>query len=216
MATILIVDDLPSNRTFLVTVLRAHGYRVLEASDGAEGLATVRADHPDLVITDVLMPVMDGFELLKRLRLDPAIATIPVVFYTAHYGAREARALALSGGVSDVLLKPAAAADVLSIVGRMLSGESQPAWTDASLQPQEFDREHLSLLTGKVSSQVEDLGAANATLRALINIGRGRRGPGRRGWRSACWSDRAIRSSSLRMPSRRPRSSMRIRPSLSS
>jgi PAS domain S-box-containing protein len=171
MATILVVDDLPSNRVFLVTVLRAHGYTVLEASDGAEGLAAARAGHPDLVITDVLMPVMDGFELLKQLRLDPAVAAIPVVFYTAHYGAREARALALSGGVSDVLLKPAAVEDVLAIVARMLSGASETAPPEPSLRPVEFDHAHLRLLTGKVASQVGDLRTANATLRALINIG---------------------------------------------
>ena len=125
MATILIVDDVAANRTFLVTLLRYHGHRLLEAANGREGLAAVRAERPDLVITDVLMPVMDGYEFLKQLRLDPATSGIPVVFSTAHYGEREARALALSGGVSDVLTKPTESAEVLKIVGRVLSGESK-------------------------------------------------------------------------------------------
>ena len=72
MATILIVDDLSANRKFLVTLLRHQGHRLLEAADGREGLAAVHAEHPDLVITDVLMPVMDGYELVRQLRLDPA------------------------------------------------------------------------------------------------------------------------------------------------
>ena len=107
-----------------MTLLRHHGHRLLEAADGSEGLAAVQAEHPDLVITDVLMPVMDGYEFVRQLRLDPATSGIPVVFYTAHYGEREARALALSSGVSDVLTKPAESAEVLRIVGRLLAGES--------------------------------------------------------------------------------------------
>src|SRR6478752_8806045 len=117
MATILIVDDLAANRTFLVTLLAHQGHRMLEAANGSEALASIHAERPDLVITDVLMPVMDGYEFVKQLRLDPKTSGIPVVFYTAHYGEREARTLALSIGVSDVLIKPAESAEVLKVVG---------------------------------------------------------------------------------------------------
>jgi CheY-like chemotaxis protein len=65
MATILIVDDLSANRQLLVTLLRHHGHRVLEAADGRAGLAAVQAEHPDLVIPDVLMPVMDGYQFVS-------------------------------------------------------------------------------------------------------------------------------------------------------
>src|ERR1700675_4851965 len=102
MATILIVDDLSASREFLAEILRHHGYQVLEAADGSEGLAAVHAEHPDLVITDVLMPVMDGCELVRQLRLDPTTSGIPTIFYTGHYGEREARALAASSAVSWV------------------------------------------------------------------------------------------------------------------
>ena len=100
MATILIVDDLSANRKVLVLFLRDQGHRLHEAADGREGLAAAHAERPDLVITDVLMPVMDGYEFARQLRLDPRTSGIPVVFYTAHYGEREARALALSSGVA--------------------------------------------------------------------------------------------------------------------
>jgi CheY-like chemotaxis protein len=127
-----------------------------EAADGREGLAAVQADPPDLVITDVLMPVMDGYEFARQLRLDPRTSGIPVVFYTAHYGEREARALALSSGVSYVLTKPAEAEDVLKIVGRVLSGESETAVPpDASPVTTDFDRAHLRLLSGSGQTDSE-------------------------------------------------------------
>jgi signal transduction histidine kinase/DNA-binding response OmpR family regulator len=172
MATILIVDDVSDNRQFLVTVLRYHGHRLLEAADGREGLAAAQAHHPDMVITDVLMPVMDGYELARQLRLDPATSAIPVVFYTANYGEREARALAQSSGVPEVLPKPTAPDEVLRIVARVLSGPS--AWavpaTPAPLAT-DFDREHLRLLPDRLPETTADLRAANARLRAVINIG---------------------------------------------
>jgi PAS domain S-box-containing protein len=174
MATILIVDDVAANREFLVTLLESHGHRLLEAADGSEGLATVQAQHPDLVITDVLMPVMDGYELVRQLRLDPATSQIPVLFYTASYGEREARAMAQASGVHYVLMKPSQGAEVLTIVGRVLSGAPEPGTgvpPDASSLTTLFNREHLRLLTDTRSEAPGDLRIDNARLRALINIG---------------------------------------------
>jgi len=172
MATILIVDDVSANRDSLVTLLHDHGHRLLEAADGSAALAAVHAEHPDLVITDVLMPVMDGYELVRQLRLDPATSQIPVVFYTAQYGEREARAHALSSGASDVLTKPAEPEEVLKIVGRVLAGGSETAVPPiAAPLTEQFNREHLRLLTDVISGNLWDLRYANARLRALINIG---------------------------------------------
>jgi two-component system, cell cycle sensor histidine kinase and response regulator CckA len=172
VSTILIVDDVATNRDVLVTLLRYQGHRMVEASDGAEALAVVEAEHPDLVITDVLMPVMDGYEFVRQLRLDEATKQIPVVFYTAHYGEREARAFALSSGVSFVLTKPVEPEDVLKIVGRALAGETETGMPqDVSPLATAFDREHLRLLTDKLSEKAGDLSTADARLRALINIG---------------------------------------------
>jgi PAS domain S-box-containing protein len=172
MATILVVDDVAANREVLVSLLGYRGHLLLEAGNGLEGLEAVRARRPDLVITDVLMPVMDGFEFARQLRLDPATRDLPVVFYTAHYGEREARALALSSGVSDVLTKPVEPEEVLKVVDGLLgggTGSGSPSGT-APLSP-EFDREHLQLLTNKLSDKTRDLETANARLSALVNIG---------------------------------------------
>src|SRR5206468_3973456 len=144
MSTILIVDDLSANRAFLVTLLRYKGHRVLEAADGREALAVVADHHPDLVVTDVLMPVMDGYELLRRLRLERAARALPAIFYPPHYGEREARAFARASAVSALLTKPAEPDEVLRILDRVFSDEGQitPAADPPPLTPA-FDREHL-------------------------------------------------------------------------
>ena len=73
MATILIVDDRESNRELLSTLLGYRNHRTVEARDGMEGLERARVERPDLVITDILMPTMDGYEFTRRLRADPAL-----------------------------------------------------------------------------------------------------------------------------------------------
>jgi CheY-like chemotaxis protein len=171
-ATILIVDDMPANRRLLAAILGAQGHRLLEATNGADALAVVRAGKPDLVITDVLMPVMDGYEFVRQLRLDSATARIPVVFHTANYGEREARELALTSGVAWVLTRPAPARDVLRVVNLALRGESETGTpTDATPVHPHIEGGHLRLLTDKLSEKAEDLRNSNIMLRALINIG---------------------------------------------
>src|SRR3954451_5849967 len=106
MATILVLDDRPDNREFLLTLLRYVGHIVLESGDAEQALALVRSAQPDLVISDVVMPDIDGFEFVRRLRAEPAIAQTRVIFYTAAYMEAEVRTLAESCGVVYVLTKP--------------------------------------------------------------------------------------------------------------
>ncbi len=172
MATILVVDDIAANRTVLVEILRHEGHRVLEAADGSAGLAAVRIEHPDLVITEVLMPVMDGYEFVRQMRLDPINSGIPVVFYTAHFVEHQAKAFALSSGVSYVLTKPADSAAVLNVVGRLLSSDAgSEGLSAASPLTTAFDQQHLRLLTDKLSETTGELRSANERLRAIIDIG---------------------------------------------
>ena len=99
MATILIVDDLLGQPEIPGDAPAPSGTPAARGGGWPRGAGRRPRRPPDLVITDVLMPVMDGYEFVRQLRLDPATSAIPVVFYTAHYGEREARALALSSGV---------------------------------------------------------------------------------------------------------------------
>src|SRR5688500_13336180 len=120
MSTILIVDDEPVNRRMLATLLGYEGHRILEAGDGAEALSIARREHPALVVADIVMPTMDGYEFVRQLRRDWQIANTPVVFYTANYFEREARGLASACGVSHVLTKPAEPEVILKTVREAL------------------------------------------------------------------------------------------------
>ncbi|HKG55163.1 MAG TPA: response regulator, partial [Anaerolineales bacterium] len=93
MATILIVDTNPSDRRSYITLLGNFGHRLLEAGDGVEALELARNQLPDLVITDILMPRMDGFTFVRRLHAEPLLAGVPVIFQTANYFESEIRRL---------------------------------------------------------------------------------------------------------------------------
>lgn len=100
------------------------GYRVFEATDGAEALDVARREQLALIISDILMPVMDGIEFANRLHAEPAIAHIPIIFYTATYRASEARMLAQTCGVAAVLGKPAEPQTILDAVSAALGSDS--------------------------------------------------------------------------------------------
>jgi PAS domain S-box-containing protein len=168
MATILIVDDSESNRELLTTLLGYRSHRTVEASDGLEGLECARIERPDLIITDILMPTMDGYEFTRRLRSDPAFAATPVVFYSAHYLMQEAHALAAKCGVQYVVAKPAEPGELLRTVDAALG--LTPAAVPAA-PVEEFDREHIRVLTDKLSQQAGEVGNLSARLEALIDVG---------------------------------------------
>src|SRR4030095_4498834 len=107
MANMLVVDDDPVARELVTAVLQFGGHRLHQAADGVEGLGVAKQRQPELIISDLLMPNMDGFEFVRRLRNDPAFTRTPVVFYTASYLKSEAERLARICGISHVLNKPA-------------------------------------------------------------------------------------------------------------
>jgi signal transduction histidine kinase len=159
MATILVVDDRAANREFLVTLLGYSGHTLLEACDGVEALELVRTKRPDLVITDILMPKMDGYQFVRELRADHDIANSRVVFYTAMYMEADARRLAAACGVTNIIVKPSEPQEVLRIVAEELE------ITAPALMPsEEFDRAHLRLLTDTLYHKVEELEVLNTEL----------------------------------------------------
>src|SRR6185295_19198274 len=133
------------------------------AADGLEALALARRERPDLVIADILMPTMDGYEFVRQLRADPAIAQIPVIFYTAYYHEQEAQALAQSCGVAHILTKPSEPELVLRTVDAAL-GLTAPL--PAPPVQDQFDREHLRLMTDKLSQHTAELQKTNLQLTA--------------------------------------------------
>jgi diguanylate cyclase (GGDEF)-like protein/PAS domain S-box-containing protein len=130
MASILVVDDRAINREFLVALLGYGGHEVSEARDGRQALDIAREIVPDLIITDILMPTMDGVEFTRRLSADRDLCSIPVIFYTATYRVGEARSLAAECGVSTVIAKPSDPQELLNAVQGELGLAEHPMATD--------------------------------------------------------------------------------------
>lgn len=170
MAKILIVDDQAPNRALIVTLVHHAGHEALEAADGADALQLVRAERPALVISDILMPTMDGYEFVRQLRADPALAATRVIFYSAYYQGEEARSLALAGGVSEVLVKPCEPQDILSAIERTLAQAAQASRDGPLAQEQAFRTQHLRLVTDKLRGNVVELEATNRRLAALTEL----------------------------------------------
>ncbi len=105
--SILIVDDGQEDRYLLRVVLEKKGYAVIEAANGEEALACAKEKKPELVVSDILMPVMDGFKLCRAWKADPGLCSIPFVFYTATYTEFVDRELALDLGADRFIIKPA-------------------------------------------------------------------------------------------------------------
>lgn len=169
MATILVVDDRPPNREVLITLLESKGHRLLQAGDAQEALALVRAERPDLVLCDILMPVTDGYEFVRQLRADPSIAGTRVILCSAHYRSSDADPLARQAGVHHVLAVPYAPHELFRVVDEVLQqGQSPTAPVSASTD--EYDREHLRLVTSKLFDTVHELRQSNHRLHALVTL----------------------------------------------
>ena len=124
---LLVVEDIPDILNLLEATLKFKGYRVVTARNGEEALEALEKERPALIITDILMPKMDGFNLVHRLRINPETRTIPVVFLSATYVAPEDKLFAQSIGVNRFVEKPVDLVKFLPIVERILAqGENAP------------------------------------------------------------------------------------------
>lgn len=122
MKKILVVDDEPDIVLLTASRLRTHGYEVISASNGREGLEKASQEHPDLVLLDIIMPGIDGFAVLKELRGGQETHKIPVVMFTAK-GQKSDVARAVSFGATDYIVKPFQASALLEKVREALGRE---------------------------------------------------------------------------------------------
>lgn len=123
MKTILLIEDQPDMRENIATILEMEDYAVLTASNGQAGLELARDEKPDLILCDVMMPAMDGHEVLHALRADRSIRGTPFVFLTAKGEKGDQRA-GMNLGADDYLTKPVTAEDLLATVTARLEREA--------------------------------------------------------------------------------------------
>ncbi len=116
MPRVLVVDDSQLVRELVRTLLERAGHEVVEAVDGADGLRRLYAERPDLVVLDVSMPDVDGWEALKRLR---ELSDVPVLMFSA-FGGETERVRGLLGGADDFLAKPFDGAELAALLRRYL------------------------------------------------------------------------------------------------
>ncbi|MDF2230992.1 response regulator [Albimonas sp. CAU 1670] len=118
---VLIAEDEPHIVESLRFILAREGYAVAEAGDGESAFQSVEAERPDLLILDVMLPRLNGFELLRRLRADPALTGLPVIMLTAK-GQAQDRRTAEDIGADAFITKPFSNRDVVDHVHRLISG----------------------------------------------------------------------------------------------
>ncbi len=117
---LLVAEDDPDIRKLLYTTLTFKGYRVVAAHNGREGLEFIQKERPLIVITDIMMPQLDGFGLVHRLRIDPQTRDIPVVFITATYVSRADQEFALNIGATRFIQKPVDLEKFLATIEELL------------------------------------------------------------------------------------------------
>jgi PAS domain S-box-containing protein len=167
MDHVLIVEDHEENRTLLKMLLEVNGYRVTVAGNGLEALAAARRERPDAIVSDVLMPKMDGFALCRAWMQDPALRRIPFIFYSATYVHPDDEQFAMALGAVRYLIKPVEAEVFLRELREVLQ---QWAGRDAPSPAPPLDElashsQHESALARKVEDKMAQLEAANRKLR---------------------------------------------------
>ena len=171
MTNILVVDDHEENRYLLQVLLGSNGYEVTTANDGAAALEAARSKPPDLAISDILMPGMDGFALCRAWVNDDLLRQIPFVFYTATYTGPEDERLALSLGAVRFITKPMETQQFLDLIQSVLqdSAAGKLARRDvSSVDEAVFLTTYNAALVRKLEEKLQQLAAANQALEADI------------------------------------------------
>ncbi|GAB4486171.1 MAG: hypothetical protein OHK0010_06410 [Anaerolineales bacterium] len=145
---ILVVEDVANVLELLEVTLRFKGYEVASARNGLEGLEMVEKVKPVLIITDILMPKMDGYAFVQKLRTNPATRRIPVIFLSATYVTPEDKKFALSLGATRFIEKPIDTEDFLLTIAEIMTQE--PVTGPEPLNPKDFYQGHRDRLENKL------------------------------------------------------------------
>lgn len=162
---VLVVDDIPDILKLLDATLQFKGYRVVTARDGQEALDVIQRERPALVIADILMPKMDGFSLLHRIRLDPEMRNLPVIFLSATYVAQEDKDFARAIGVTRFIEKPVDWDKFLPIISEILT-EGAPV-TPTSLNEYGFYEGYRKRLEIKLNHKITQIARDEHLMKTL-------------------------------------------------
>jgi len=160
---VLVVDDLAYNRRSLKGVFQSAGYQVATAEDGEAALRLIRTDCPDVVVTDILMPNVDGFQLCRAIKSDPALARAVVVFYTGSYTDPKDREFGMALGASSYLTKPLEPKELLAEVARAV-GQPEPSMQPRRNLAETFSTAYADRLASKLQDKVAELQRAYLSL----------------------------------------------------
>lgn len=167
MARVLIVDDTPENVCLLDIILREEGFDTVSAANGKEALEKARASHPDLTISDIFMPVMDGFTFLRECKLDENLKDIPFVFCTATYTDPKDQQFAMDQGVDLILVKPVDPLEVVQSIRMLLEkrgGTGMPSARAAPPPHDAFLKGYSETVVRKLEEKVQELDEVNRAL----------------------------------------------------
>ncbi len=168
---LLVVDDDPPSRYLLETVFSARGHQVETASDGVDALERARKNPPDLVITDILMPRMDGYRLCIEWHQDSRLSAGTFVFYTATYTEDADESFALTLGADAFLRKPMDSPTLVRLVEDARRGKKPRPGAKAKASDETgVLREYNDRLVSKLEKKVGDLQASNSELRTAIEL----------------------------------------------
>ena len=165
----LVVDDSRNDRKIIRYNLEWHGCQVIEASNGRQGLEMAAQEKPDLIISDCLMPIMDGFQFLHELKKLTELKSIPFFFYSAVYtGSKEAE-LAQSLGARSFIEKPKEPDELWEEVGRVMAAETAGEGSAVSRvwRDEDFLRNYSQMVAGKLEEKVRELSEVNESLLRL-------------------------------------------------
>lgn len=163
MKKVLLLDDNEDAIILQTMILESNDFTVQSAKNGLEGLEKLRSFHPDIIISDVLMPEMDGFSFCRAVKSNEKFKNIPIVFYSAQYTDEEDKKLALDVGAIGFIYKPIEMAAFLLIVNRILEQEQQASHSDADPLPS-FDQKHSELQAKMLDKKLRELELEHAKL----------------------------------------------------
>jgi PAS domain S-box-containing protein len=168
VALAVVVDDSAPDRKLAETLLKHAGHTVLSSGDGLAGLELIKKEKPDLIISDLITPTIDGYDLARAVRGDPSTASTPIIMVTAHYLEPEVRRLAAQMRIQHVLIKPFEPQAFLDAVGNALL-EKAVLDLDVNAVPGEFHIGHLRLVSSKLYEKVTELDTARREFEATAS-----------------------------------------------